>query len=669
MRAAQSLAALVLFLLGSVAAAAPQLSVPHGRLGQVGLAGPSALWQEAGDAFLIETTGDIAHAAGTLQRRPLTIGSDGAIVYGTAPVWDAALVLASTVSRNIFTGGPAGSTIAFDWASLPATTRALLDQPAPGVTPDGLGEARTSFLRGDRSREDGQPQGVFRQRIGLLGDIVGSTPIIVGVPAAASAGEGHAAFRESFKGRALTVYAGANDGMLHAFSAASGAELFAYVPSVIGARLSALTDPAYLARPYVDGSPGQGDVRIGASWRTVLVSGMGMGARGLFALDITDPAHFASGLGALWEFGEADDTAMGHVREAPLLATIGTPQRFFAIASSGINNLAADGGAALFLLALDKPPADKWKRGSNYQRINTAATNAALANALSAPALVLNADGTASRAYAGDLQGNLWRFDLSTLKAHRIFTARRADGTTQPIAHAPKVVHAPGGGYLILFATGKLIEESDLLPSSFARQSMYAIHDSPGAPADPVITRQQLAVRTLAPFGAAYVIKGESAALSGPGAKPGWYFDFPNAGKSGERGAGSPVSIGGAVAIASLIPGASAGAAPAARLYLLDALTGFAYDATSGAATGPATGALAAIDPTLALLMVDAGVSKGRRSPTGGVTVTRRVTLLNPRAQAGTPTPPIEVRYPAGRLGWREVANWQELHKAATKHD
>ena len=663
MSALRALAGLALLIFAGMAGAAPQLSVPHGAPGRTGPAGPSALWQgEAGSAFLIETTGDIPRASGTLQRRALEIAADGAIMQGAVPAWDAALLLEQRTARSIFTAAPAGATVSFDWASLTPGVRALLDQPAPGAAPDGLGPARVAFLRGDRSREVGHPQAVFRQRPSLLGDIVGSTPLIVGAPGLMSAGEGHAAFREQFKARALAVYVGANDGMLHAFAAATGAELFAYVPAAVAAQLSALTDPAYVARPYVDGSPAQGDAMIGASWRTVLVSGMGMGARGLFALDITDPAHFTSGLQALWEFGTADDPAMGHVREAPLLAPIGASRRFYAIASSGINSLAADG--ALFLLAVDKPPAEKWKRGLNYVRIDTAGTDPAKANALSAPALVFNGDGDARVAYAGDLQGNLWRFDLSAMTARRIFSARGADGVAQPISHAPRVVHAPGGGYLILFATGKLLEESDLLPSSFAQQSVYAIHDNPAAAADGVITRQQLAARTLAPSAGGFVIKGASAVLSGPGAKRGWYFDFPNAGTSGERGASTPFSIAGAVAIASLLPGPAKEAGLTARLYLLDALTGFAYDGAAGKAD-KATGQLAAIDATRALLMVDTGVSKGQRTPTGGVTVSRRVTLLSPRSLGGAAAANIEVRYPSGRLGWREVANWQELHKAA----
>jgi type IV pilus assembly protein PilY1 len=596
---------LALFLFGAclAAGAAPQLTVPHGRLGQNGPGGPSAIWPGGAEpGFVIDTSGDLAHAAGSLQRRAL----DGAAI-----AWEASAVLDKTPARNIFTIDPAGATIPFAWASLPLASRALLDQS------DGLGELRTAFLRGDRSGEGT----LFRKRAGLLGDIVGSTPLIVD---------------------GLAVYVGANDGMLHAFSAATGQEQFAYVPAALVRDLPALTSPAYKARPYVDGSPAQGRARLGAVQRTVLASGMGMGARGVFALDITDPP-----MQALWEFGPVDDPAMGHVREAPLIAK-SAAQRWFAVVSSGINNLAPDGAGALFLLALDKPASQKWQRGANYFSIAAAGSYT-----LAAPALVLDADGGAIRAYAGDLLGNLWRFDLASMTAHRLFSARDAGGAAQPIAHAPKVVHVPGGGYLVLFATGKLIEQSDLLPSSYTDQTLYAIFDAPGAGSELVTSRTQLAARTMSTSAGGYAIKGDSVTYAGPNAKKGWYVDLPNSRKGGERAAASPVSIADAVLFASLMPGAGG------RLYILDALTGFSH-------TPAVTGARAPVDTALPLVFVETAPEKGAREPTGRVTTTRRVTLYAPHAVAGAPAPTIEVRTPAGRLGWREVANWPELHQAAT---
>jgi type IV pilus assembly protein PilY1 len=599
MNAARLRLALLLLAACLSARAAPQLTVAHGRLGQSGTAGPSAIWPGGpGPGFVIDTSGDLAQASGTLRRRALD---------GTAFAWDAGALLDKTTARNIFTLAPSGATVPFAWASLAPASRALLDQS------DGLGELRTAFLRGERSGEGT----LFRKRAGLLGDIVGSTPLIVD---------------------GLAVYVGANDGMLHAFSAATGQELFAYVPAALVPDLAALASPAYKARPYVDGSPGLGR----AGGRTLLASGMGMGARGVFALDITGPA-----VQALWEFGAADDPAMGHVREAPLIAK-SAAQRWFAVVSSGINNLAPDGGGALFLLALDKPAPQKWKRGANYFSIAAAGSYT-----LSAPALVLDADGSAIRAYAGDLLGNLWRFDLAAMTAHRLFSARDAGGAPQPIAHAPKVVHVPGGGYLILFATGKLIEPDDLLPSSFTDQSLYAIFDAPGARSETVASRAQLAARTMSASAGGYAIKGAGVAYSGPDAKKGWYADLPNARKGGERAAAGPVSIADAVVFASVMPGAGG------RLYILDALTGFSH-------TPAVTGERAPVDTALPLLFVETALEKGAREPTGRITTTRRVSVFVPNAVQGAPAPTIEVRYPAGRLGWREVANWPELHQAAT---
>ena len=675
MKHACAWAALCLLLAAIPAGGAPQLMVPHGRLGQAGTAAAAAVWRGAdGVAFLIQASGDIMAASGTLQRRSLAIRSDGTLAYGAEPMWDASAVLAPAATRDIVTVAASGASVAFAWEKLPPATQAMLNVPASGAAADGLGELRTAFLRGERGHELGQPQGQFRKRAGLLGDIVNSVPLIVGAPQPDIPDSGHAAFRAQFIGRDLAVYVGANDGMLHAFSATTGAELFAYVPAALVPGLPALSSPSYQGRPYLDGSPGVGDARVGGFWRTVLVSGLGMGARGMFALDVTDPARWSQGLRSIWEFTAADDPAMGHVRTAPLIAKIRTGKSvsevapgYFALVASGWNNLAPDGAGALFLLSLDKPASQKWQRGANYFSIATAGASGPLANALSAPALALATDGSAGRAYAGDLHGNLWRFDFGSMTARRLFTARDQAGAPQPIAHAPKVVFAPGGGYLVLFATGKLIEQSDLLAPSFTQQSVYALLDAPGAEEESPVARSQLAARTLSAGGVGFAITGDGFTYFGPEAKKGWYFDFPNSMAAGERCATGPVSIEGAIAVASVAPGGGKGSAPASRLYIVDALTGFAYDPVSGAKPNAATGELAPFDPSLPLLFVDSGSSVGERDPTRGALATHQVTLVTPQAgarAAGAIT--VGMPYRAGRMGWREVANWQELHQAAT---
>ncbi|MEO7497612.1 MAG: PilC/PilY family type IV pilus protein, partial [Massilia sp.] len=573
---------------------------------------------------------------------------------------------------------------------LPAEARGWLDSVPGGGMRDGLGEARLAYLRGDRSREAGKGggrssgagggSGIFRRRTGILGDSMTSTPLLVGAPSASVQGPGYARFYERNKARANAVYVGANDGMLHAFDTETGAELFAYVPQALLPVIGELSSPTYRHRPYVDASAGYGEASLGGHWSSVLVSGMGMGARGVFALDVTNPAAFASGKGALWEFTERDDSAMGHVRSPPLIAKIkvGTKDkvpvyRHFAVVASGINNYGeddahADPAGALFLLALDKPPRERWKLGVNYYRLAAPAAEPGLSNALGPPALAVAADGSARFAYSGDLQGRLWRFDLDAARTSSgavLFEARDSAALRQPITHAPKVVFAPGGGYLVLFATGKLIESADLQASSFAPQSMYAIHDSGATPIAPVRSRSQLAART-ASAGASATITG--AEFDYGGAVKGWYVDFPNARGDGERAAGSPALAAGTLFVNTVIPGADPCAGPASRTYVLDSLSGFSFTPDGYAISGRRTGDIVRGRTDPVPLIFDLFASVGQADPTGGARAVRTIGLLRWRADGAPPLlTQVKVGLPAKRISWREVANWRDLHAAARK--
>ena len=136
----------------------------------------------------------------------------------------------------------------------------------------------------------------------------------------------------------------------------------------------------------------------------------------------------------------------------------------------------------------------------------------------------------------------LWRFDFSgapPYSSQLLFEARDDAGRRQPITHAPRVVYAPGGGYLVLFGTGKLIEAADLAPSGFAPQSFYAVHDSAARRMVPVRGRGELARRTLS-GSASFAITGDEFDYGAADGKKGWYFDFPQAGSDGEQLAASP---------------------------------------------------------------------------------------------------------------------------------
>ena len=142
---------------------------------------------------------------------------------------------------------------------------------------------------------------------------------------------------------------GANDGMLHAINAITGAEMFAYVPSPVIADLPKLTDLAYTHRYFVDGSPTVGDVFYNSAWHTLLVAGMRAGAKGLFALDVTDPSQFNEANAASivrWEFQDPD---LGYVFGQPLLVKTNNG-RWSVVVSGGYNVGNASGHAFLFVI-------------------------------------------------------------------------------------------------------------------------------------------------------------------------------------------------------------------------------------------------------------------------------------------------------------------------------
>lgn len=666
----------------------PALAVPAARLQ------PPDADAMAADAAIFRATYDLQAASGTLTRVPLVRGEDATATL-QAPGWDAAALLAAMppAARRIYTldpgSRPANATIPFEWARLSAAQRAALDRPpfAAGSAGDGLGADRLAWLRGERALEGG----TLRRRAGLLGDAVHGTPLYVGAGIDGYGDAAHAAFYTRTLQRRGAVYLGTNDGMLHAFDAATGAELFAYVPAMLFAALGELAAPAYTHRAWVDGPLAGGEAFVRDGWRSVLVASPGAGAQGLFALDITDPAAFGSGLGALWEFTDHDDAAIGNVMAAAQVGRLklrtrnGAPQyRHFALAGNGLNSYVADGAqgaahGALFLLALDKPAAERWRLDTNYYRLDTPPGDPALPSGLGAPALVTDDDHVVRHAYAGDLQGNLWRFDFTRTAPWRtdpalqpVFVARDAAGLRQPITQAPKIVHAEGGGYLVLFGTGSLYGRGERDPARFAPQSYYAIHDDPAAAPVAPPGRADLLERRLDGVAgqAGFVVSG-SPAPAGTGGRPrGWYLDFAGTGAdagAGERSIATGTIADGKLVFATVVPGTDPCAAGASRLYVLDALAGLPADGSGAVRPRGMTGVLVPGMVHGAPLLLPGARQQTPRGSTGRIDVARTTAVVLPGAAGSAPVMAASssATWPAGRLSWREVANWRQLHRAA----
>jgi type IV pilus assembly protein PilY1 len=501
-----------------------------------------------------------------------------------------------------------------------------------------------------------------------MGDAIHAVPLLVGAPSPGIPGPQYAAFFALHAQRPAVIYLGANDGMLHAFDALGGRELFAYVPNLLLPVLNQLSSPNYRHRPYVDGAAHAAEAILDGEWKTVLVAGLGGGAPGVFALDISAPDQFDQGAGALWEFGSLDDAAIGHLVDAPLIARFKTvvqrgkvSERDFAVLSGGLDR---PGRGALFLLALDKPLSARWRRGTDYYKLAPPASDAVLGAALGPPALTFDADGAVRTAYAGDSQGNLWRFDfsgksLASAAVQLLFVARDADGVRQPITQRPNVVFASGGGYLVLFGTGQLNQAADNDPASFKPQSFYAIRD-------PVDQLQKLQ-KSREPDQA--MVSGRAALASRtPGAdigsatdlsdaSAGWYLDF--SASSGERSINGASLAGGKVFFTTVLPGSAPCTVAATRSYAIDALTGLAKAGAIVISTRP-------VPLHGAPVVLKTATEIGPRSATGRVLLRQSHTVFD-RGNAGIGQTVTSAAMPVQRLSWREIANWPELHQAAKK--
>ena len=583
--------------------------------------------------------------------------------------------------------------IEFKWDSLNINQKALLNTSPIDGSSDSLGSKRVDYLRGVRTDEIGHTNGFMRNRISLLGDIINSNIVLVGASSKAIQGAGYKTFYDAKASRKPTVYVGANDGMLHAFDAATGSETFAYIPQLLLPQLNQLTSPAYVHRPYLDGQIAVTEAMVGTNWKTVLAAGFGGGAKGVFALDVSDPANFATGGGVLFEFSNADDADMGNLMGAPVIAkfktgvdTNGVAQyKYFVVVPSGLNNYSSESttppSGAVFLLSLDKATSAAWSLDVNYYKIKLKNLNSSAQYGVSPPALAVGMNGAVQFAYVGDLQGNLWRLNFTGAAPWSSALGSDTDkplfsavddsnpAVAQPITVQPKIVFAPGGGYVVLFGTGKYVEKADMVPGNFNKQSFYAIYDST-EDSYRVKSRDDLKKRSLTLVSAsnAYTIFGEEFIYAATKdfeslAKKGWYFDFLNSDDTGERAVANPLLVDAQLYFNTIMPGNDPCAAAGGRAYSMNALYGLSdltgFSSTVGLLSAP-------------VVFQTGNATSGHRNAVGKRTASKSMRVLNVGAgssgntqQSIAESSSVTVKMPVGRFSWREITNWQELRDAA----
>jgi type IV pilus assembly protein PilY1 len=395
------------------------------------------------------------------------------------------------------------ATTAFRWSSLSTAQQTAIQ----GVDSTTTAQNRVNYLRGDKSNEGASPTQFRARPVTKLGDIVDSSPIYVGVPQGQYSSptrflsvylnSDYTTWRSTLTGRSPIVYVGGNDGMLHGFDAATGSEKLAYIPSQVYPNLINLSSQAYTSnhRYFVNGSPEVADAKFSTGWKSVLVSGMRKGGKGVFALDVTQPSNFsestASSVG-LWEFTSSDDADMGYVYGTPVIAKMANG-KWAAIVGNGYNS--TNEKAALFILYLEKT-GTTWAV-TDYKKI---VAESAGSNGLAGVAgFDSNLDGTPESLYAGDLKGNLWKFNVSdpdpanwavALSGSPLAVA--CTDTTdpcpaskrQPITGTPSVTRHPTnvGSAIVYFGTGKYIENNDAVVTNTSQvQSMYGVWDNNAA--------------------------------------------------------------------------------------------------------------------------------------------------------------------------------------------
>ena len=414
---------------------------------------------------------------GRMTANSLYADSAGNLTIASTANWDASCVLTGVASgstcpttaqngpiaaeaptsRVMLTwSGSAG--IPLEWSNLTTAEQTALDAGDATQT-----DYRLEYLRGDRSEElTSSGSGLYRDRDSVLGDIVDSSPAWVGPPSKSiysayespqswqdklyptttmpeNSGQSYAKYLSSVSTRLNVVYVGANDGLLHGFAAGSydstgtsfdtstntGNEVLAYMPQGVLEDIHSATNAnidysnaQYGHNFYVDATPGTGDLYYGGAWHTWLVSGLGPGGAEIFALDVTTPTNFSESNASSLVIGDWTSASLSCVNVAScgndLGDTYGTPVirrlhngDWAVIYGNGIGS--ANGDAGIYIMLVD--PSSGAISGTYYLSTGQSGTNDGITYV--AP-VDMDGDHVVDYVYAGDLNGNLWRFDLTS---------------------------------------------------------------------------------------------------------------------------------------------------------------------------------------------------------------------------------------------------------------
>ncbi len=667
----------------------------------------------------------------------------GVLTVNATPVWDAGKLLTTrcgttapystlctdasltaTGNRNIVTtitsaGVRSGTNFALtNLAADVNYSGALNISPVTGVV-DGLAQQRINYLRGYRGDEASLL--AFRTRDAVFGDVINSAPVYVGAPSTSITDTSYQSFYTANVGRTAAVYVGANDGMLHALNASTGAELFAYIPGFVSSYLSDLTNPGYTHEPFVDAIPVIQEAKVNGSFKTVLVSGTGSGGSGVFALDVTDPTVFGPSK-VIFEFTDADDYDLGNVVTAPLIVKLqngtstsggvttptygyfaavtsydsrrplckspgntnllsilaGAPSSFFSSIPNCTSNSQGDtyliqdsaNRGVLYLLSLDRTIGTPWVQGSNYYKFYFPAINTTTRNGLGPVAALPSGtgDGSAGALYFGDLQGQLWR--LNTLGAPSTWTPSRGTvaaplpvfvATSSTNAVQPITARPELGtgpyGSTLVVFGTGAYLGQSDISAAYTQQSEYALIDDNGSM---LISRSNLQQRTATVSGTQVTVTGNPFTYSGASsAIKGWYIDFPST-STGERMVNKAAYAPGLLSFTSLTLANSVCGSGGGYVYQVNPITGLPL------VTGNVGGYVSTVGipgpPVIVNLTVTPGQARATGEQINQITQTTLVSGTSGNIK-GIGTPGAAKAPPVGRVSWREITNYNDQPK------
>jgi type IV pilus assembly protein PilY1 len=504
----------------------------------------------------------------------------------------------------------------------------------------------------------------------VLGDVTSAKPAYQRDPRKGYTFGAYDAFRAANAGRKPAVFVAANDGMLHAFDAANGNEMWAYAPRITMKKLYLQASTTYGTNHQftTDGSPELGDVQINGQWRSVLVAGLNGGGRGYYALDVTDPANPK----ALWE-SCADPAVCGGANLVPNLGlSFGNPQfgtwkdsggasHWVVFLSSGYNNVpgadgvnSGDGHGWLFVV--DVATGQVLSSTSTGATVGDTGTPSGFAR-ITAITANPSADPLVTYVYGGDNLGNMWRFDFSNPGAAPAPLLMGSAGSSQPVTSRPEVTlcavigtdaqnnSSTSAQKVVVFGTGRLLDVPDL--TNTAQQSVYVLKDSGSGIA--TIDWRAAAKMADRQLGKTSGAGGDTYTIAGPavdlGTQLGWYVDLDQ--NTGERVNLDPKVVSGTLNVVSNIPTSSSACSVGgtSNVYQLDVCTGVGLAAdNSGAAAGTVAGhTLSNTSAAVGYIIVrlPSGALKMITTTADGSTITSSV----------APARSIE----AHRAGWRRV--------------